>query len=171
MECDRGSFSTISAVLLSVGVSQETPKSVGDGCKSRNPWLEHISRKKQKSETGRCSLHPPVSLCPCIKGVPEEIRKKVRKLLYHTRVCKLCLPFLLSKFAQLIIPYLTSFGRSLQINPAKNAMIPGRSTLSGIHFSCIRLRECREAVASRDFLVGWGAKQKDSDRIKIRVLL
>ena len=84
MECDRGSFSTISAVLLSVGVSQETPKSVGDGCKSRNPWLEHISRKKQKSETGRCSLHPPVSLCPCIKGFPGEIRKKVRKLLYHS---------------------------------------------------------------------------------------
>ena len=29
-------------------------------------------------------VHPPVSLCPCIKGFPGEIRKKVRKLLYHS---------------------------------------------------------------------------------------
>lgn len=29
-------------------------------------------------------VHPPVSLYLCIKRFPREIRKKVRKLLYHS---------------------------------------------------------------------------------------
>ena len=41
-------------------------------------------RKTEKARQADASLHPPVSLCPRIKGFPGKKRKKVHRLLYHS---------------------------------------------------------------------------------------
>ena len=75
------------------GVSPETPKSIGGWVQiynCSNPWKANKTKKARQADA---RLHPPVSLCPCIKVFSGQICKKVHRLLYHslcTDVAKDC---------------------------------------------------------------------------------